>query len=180
MGATAVEPGPAVSRLCVATTGAGIPGPLTLTQRSGGFYRLYLKTDPVGTEFAVASPGIDEVSLIADLIAAIHGQVMIIPGLTQPVIAGFHVGITRLIGDSFGGKGAERVLALIRHPAVLGACASALVRSGASSLLAIAVTAGLFEELRAEGLPHHSWEPVPSASAWLHLLDAAPATAAPR
>lgn len=53
---------------------AGIPGPLTLIQRSGGFYRFYVKTGPLGTELAVASPGVDEVSLIADLIAAIYGR----------------------------------------------------------------------------------------------------------
>jgi hypothetical protein len=145
-----------------------------LIQRSGGFYRLYLKTDPGGTEFAVAAPGFDEVSLIADLIAAIRGQVVTIPGLRRPVIAGFHVGITRLIGDNFGGKGAERVLALIRHSAVLSASARTLAHTGASSALAVAVTAGLFEELRAEGLPHHGWESVPSAGAWLRLFHGAP------
>jgi hypothetical protein len=177
MKTAAVEPGPAVSRLCIAIAGAGIPGPLTLIQRSGGFYRLYLKTDSAGTEFAVASPGIDEVSLITDLIAAIGGQVMI-PGLGPPVIAGFHVGIIRLIGECFGGTGAERVLALIRHPAVLEGCARALARTGATSPLAVTVTAGLFEELRAEGLPDHGWEPVPSAGAWLRPFDAAPAAAA--
>jgi len=167
MKAAAGESGPAVSRLCVATAGAGIPGPLTLIQRSsGGFYRLYVKTDPSGTELAVASPGTDEVSLIADLIAAIHGQVTLLPGLRQQTIAGFHVGIARLIGGSFGGKGTERVLALIRHPAVLAAC----TRAKASSL-AVAVTAGLFEELQAEGLPYRGWEPVPAADAWLSLSD---------
>ena len=161
------EPGPAVSRLCVATAGAGRPGPLTLIQRSGGFYRLYVTTDPSGIELAVASPGIDEVSLIADLIATIHGQITLIPGLRQPTIAGFHVGLTRLIGGSFAGKGTERVLALIRHPLVLAACA----RAKAPSLLAVAVTAGLFEELRVEGLPHRGWEPVPAADAWVRLFD---------
>jgi hypothetical protein len=162
-----------VSRLCVATAGASPPGPLTLIQRSGGFYRLYVKTDPSGTELAVASPGIDEVSLIADLITAIRGQVTLVPGLQQPTIAGFHVGVTRLTGGSFAGKGTERVLALIRHPAVLVACA----RAKASCRLAVAVTAGLFEDLRAEGLPHLGWEPIPTADAWLSLFDATPALA---
>jgi hypothetical protein len=87
--------------------------------------------------------------------------------------------IIRLIGDCFGGTGAERVLALIRHPAVLECCARALARTGATSPLAVTVTAGLFEELRAEGLPDHGWEPVPSAGAWLRPFDAAPAAAAP-
>lgn len=161
------EPVPAVRRLCVATAGAGIPGPLTLIQRSGGFYRLYVRTDPSGTELAVASPGIDEVSLIADLIATMHGQITLTPGQRAPTIAGFHVGVTRLIGGSFAGNGAERVLALIRHPAVLAACAQAK----APALLAVAVTAGLFGELRAEGLPHRGWEPVLAADAWVRLFD---------
>jgi hypothetical protein len=157
----------------VATAGVGPPGPLTLIQRSGGFYRLYVKTDPSGAELAVASPGIDEVSLIADLIAAIHGQITLIPGLRQPTIAGFHVGVTRLTGGSFAGKGTERVLALIRHPTVLAACA----RAEASCLLAVAVTAGLFEDLRAEGLPHRGWEHIPAADAWLGLFESTPAQA---
>lgn len=162
MDAAAMESGPAVSRLCVATAGAGKPGPLTLIQRCGGFYRLYLKTDPAGNEFAVASPGIDEVSLISELISAIRAQVSVVPVPRTPVIAGFHVGVTRLTGGSFGGKGAERVLALIRHPSVLAASASAL--------LVVTMTAGLFEDLRAEGLPHSGWEPVPSADAWLTVF----------
>lgn len=159
----AAESGPAVSRVCVATSGAGIPGPLTVIQRSGGFYRLYLKADPVGTELAVASPGIDEVSLIADLIAAIREQVMTIPNRQQPVVAAFHVGMTRLIEGNFVGKGTDRVVALSSHPAVLAACA----RPRPIPLFAVAVTAGLFHELRAEGLPRHGWELVSAPDAWL-------------
>ena len=147
------EHGPAVSRLCVATAGGAEP--LRSIQESSGFYRLYLTQDPVdGAEFAVATPGLDEVSLIADLIDAIH-QVTTTLGRRQPVLAGFHVGIIKLTDTGFGGTGIERALALVRDPAIaaqvsLRAAAAYSARGG--HCLAVAITAGLFEDLRAEGL----------------------------
>ncbi len=167
------EHGPAVSRLCVAAAGGGEP--LRSIQESSGFYRLYLATDPAdGTEFAVAAPGLDEVSLISELIDAIREQVTITPGLRQPVLAGFHVGIIKLTGNGFGGTGVDRVLALVRDPAIAAhvsrrATAADSARGG--SRLAIAITAGLFEDLRAEGLPGEDWQLVPAADAWLRLFD---------
>jgi hypothetical protein len=133
------ECGPAVSRLCVATRGGGEP--LRSIQESAGFYRLYLTNDPVGgAEFAVAAPGLDEVSLIADLIDAIHQQVMTTLGQGQPVLAGFHVGIIKLTDTGFGGIGVERALALIRDPDVtaqvtLRVAAADSARGGLSSPL---------------------------------------------
>jgi hypothetical protein len=166
------ECGPAVSRLCVATRGGGEP--LRSIQESAGFYRLYLTNDPVGgAEFAVAAPGLDEVSLIADLIDAIHQQVMTTLGQGQPVLAGFHVGIIKLTDTGFGGIGVERALALIRDPDVtaqvtLRVAAADSARGGLC--LAVAITSRLFEDLRAEGLPGGNWQPIPEADAWLRLF----------
>jgi hypothetical protein len=162
------EPGPAVSRLCIATLDAGRPGPLTVIQRSGDFQRLYLTRDSAsGTELAVAAPGLDEPCLITDLITAIHRHVTQAPGRQQPALVAFHVGVTRLIDGDFRGRGPERVLALVRHPAVRRASPRTPARAGSLPALAVIVSAGLFEELRPEGLPGRDWEPVPSADAWL-------------
>lgn len=181
METTAPDRGPAVTRLCIATLSASGRGPLTSIQRSGGFYRLYLAADPAaGTEFAVASPGIDVVSLVADVIDALHAQVKTGPRQHWPVLASFHVGITRLLGDSFGGEGAHRASALIRHPAILAASAPPAEPGPdpdawpAAPVLGVAVTAVLFEELRAEGLPSDGWKPVPAAGAWLKLFGGLP------
>jgi len=167
------EHGPAVSRLCVAATGGGEP--LRSIQESSQFYRLYLTTDPAdGAEYAIAAPGLDEVALIADLIEAMRARVASTRGLRAPVLAGFHVGIIKLTDDGFGGAGVERVLALVRDPAI-AAQVSLRAASSSSGLgghqLAVAVTARFFEDLRAAGLPSGGWQPVPAADAWLRLFD---------
>lgn len=164
-----VEHEPAVRRLCIATA-AGTPGLLADIQQSGGFYRLYLMSDPAeDMELAFAAPGLDEIGLITDLIAAIHRTTVTTAGLRRPVLAGFHVGITRVIGDGLGGTGADRTRALIQDPAIMAAAE----RAGTPALLAVAVTSGLFEDLRAEGLAQHGWQSVPDAGAWLKLFDSA-------
>jgi hypothetical protein len=168
--ATLAEHEPAVRRLCIAAA-AGTPGLLAGIQQSEGFYRLYLMSDPAeGVELAFASPGLDEMSLVTDLIAALRRKITMATGLPQPVVAGFHVGITKVIGDGLGGAGADRTRALIHHPAIK----TASQRAGPPPLLAVAVTSGLFEDLRAEGLPGLGWQLVPAAGAWLKLFDSAP------
>lgn len=167
MEATLAEHEPAVRRLCIATA-AGIPGLLAGIQQSEGFYRLYLMSDPAeGIELAFAAPGMDEMLLVSDLIAAMHREAEISAGLRRPVLAGFHVGITKVIGDGIGGAGADRARALMQDPAIK----MASERAGPPALLAVAVTSGLFEELCAEGLPDHDWRSVPAAGAWLKLFD---------
>lgn len=171
------ELGPAVSRLCIAAA-PNASGPLSSIQESGGFYRLQLMTDPAdGAEFAVAVPGLDEVSLICDLIAALHELVTVIPGRRQPVLVGFHLGITRLTEAGFCGKGVERALALVRDPAIAVRASARVALAGSARSnpgLAAAITAGFFEDLCAEGLSGADWQRVPPASAWLRLFDGAP------
>jgi hypothetical protein len=72
-----------------------------------------------------------------------------------------------LIDGDFRGRGPERALALARHPADRRASADPPARAGSWPALAVIVSAGLFEELRPEGLPGRDWESVPSADAWL-------------
>jgi hypothetical protein len=168
------EQGPAVSRLCIATA-PNAWRPLSSIQETGGFYRLHLMTDPAdGAEFGVAAPGLDEVSLISDLIAALHQHVMAIARIRQPVLVGFHMGITRLSDVGFGGKGVERALALVRDPAIAVRASARVALAGSTRTdprLAAAITAGFFEDLCTEGLPGADWQRVPPASAWLRLFD---------
>ena len=167
MEATLAEHEPAVRRLCIATA-VGTQGLLADIQRSEGFCRLYLMSDPtVGVELAFASPGLDEMGLVTDLIVAMRRKAMLGTGLRRPVLAGFHVGITKVIGDGLGGAGADRTRALIQDPAIK----TAPERAGSPAPLAVAVTSGLFEDLRAEGLPDHGWQSIPAAGAWLKLFD---------
>jgi hypothetical protein len=162
---------PAVRRLCVAAAPAdAAPGLLTLIQESDGFYRLYVTPGPEGIELAFAAPGLDEMSLVTDLIDAMRRKAAATPGTRRPALASFHVGMTKVVGEGLGGSGADRALALVRDPAVRMAAASAdyAVR------LAVVVTAGLFADLRAEGFHGTGWLAVPSADAWLKLFDTAP------
>jgi hypothetical protein len=160
MEASLADHEPAVRRLCVATT----------VQRSSGFYRLYLMTVAEGIELAFAAPGLDEVSLVTDLITAMREAVAGDAQPGRPVLAGFHVGITKVVGEGFGGTGADRTLALIRDPAVLGAAGHG--ETGAR--LGVTITAALFEDLRAEGLSGTGWQRISSAGAWFKLFDPAP------
>jgi hypothetical protein len=164
---TLAEHETAIRRLCVAAD-AGAPGLLTCVQRTEGFYRLYLMSDPAnGAEMAFASPGLDEVSLVADLIAAMRHEVVATQGLRLPVLAGFHVGMTKVVGDGFGGAGADRTRALIADPTIR----ATLAHASPPVMLAVAVTAVLFEELHAEGQSDHGWQRIPAANAWLRLFD---------
>jgi hypothetical protein len=170
MEATLAEHEPAVRRLCIATA-AGPRGLLTEIQRSEAFYRLYLTSDPAqGVELAFASPGLDEMLLVTDLITVMHKKAAEMTGLPRPVLAGFHVGITKVVGDGLGGTGADRTLALIQDPAIKTASEHAY----SPALLAVAITSGLFEELRSEGLADHGWRSVTGAGAWLKLFGSAP------
>jgi hypothetical protein len=160
---------PAVRRLCVATA-AGVPGLLSLIQHSNGFYRLHVMAVPAeGVELAFAAPGLDEVSLVTDLITAMRKAAATDTELPRPALAGFHVGITKVVGEGFGGSGADRTLALIRDPAVLRAAG----HGEKAAWLAVTISAGLFEELRTEGLPGAGWQRITSAGAWLKLFDPA-------
>jgi hypothetical protein len=177
------DDGPAVSRVCVATAPRAC-GPLSSIQERRGFYRLHLMTDPAdGAEFAVAAPGLDEVSLIGDLIAALH-EAAASPGHTvaaarprQPVVVGFHLGITRVTDDGFRGNGVARALALVRDPAITLRASARVALAGAARtepLLAAVITAAFFDDLCAAGMPGAGWQRVPAASAWLRLFDGAP------
>jgi hypothetical protein len=163
---------PAVRRLCVAAC-TGVPGLLTRMQRAGGFYRLFVMSDPdAGTEVAFAAPGLDEMSFMTELIETMREEAAT-TGDGAPLLVGFHVGMTKVVGEGLGGAGADRALALVRDPAVLSAADIAQRPPGAAhgpGRLAVVVTAGLFAELHAEGLDGTDWQPVPPADAWLRVF----------
>ncbi len=170
MEASLADHEPAVRRLCVAVS-AGVPGLLSIVQQSQDFYRLYLMAVPAeGAELAFAAPGLDELSLVTDLISAMRKVVAADTELRRPVLAGFHVGITKVVGEGFGGSGADRTLSLIRDPAVLRAAES---HGETAAWLAVTITAALFDDLRTEGLPGIGWQWISSAGAWLKLFDPA-------
>jgi hypothetical protein len=137
---------------------------------------MHVTKDPAdGTELAVAAPGIDEVSLIADLIAALRDRAAITTGPGPPVLASFHVGIVRLSRSAFTGNGVTRVCALLRHPAIVErvSAGAGTGTPGQEPSLAMMITSGLFEDLCAEGLPDDGWRHVAVADAWLRLFTGA-------
>jgi hypothetical protein len=177
LGGAMSEQGPAVSRLCIAAA-PNASGPLSSIQESGDFRRLHLMTDPAdGAELAIAAPGLDEVSLISDLIAALREHAVVASGPRRPVVVAFHLGITRLTSAGFGGQGVERALALVRDPAIAVRASAQVTLAGSTRTdprLAAAITAGFFDDLCTEGLAGLGWQRVPPASAWLRLFDSSP------
>jgi hypothetical protein len=178
---TGSEPG--VRRLCAAVAGCR-PDLLAAACRSGGLGRMYVLSDPLlGLEVAVAPPGVDEVWLVRDLVRALRRALATEPWDPVPALLALHVGIVRVIGDGFGGAGLARIHALAGDRALRAAaarsgdggkdgdgggprgCGASGRRVGAP--LAVAISDGLFADLRAEGLPGRAWRRVPAATAWI-------------
>jgi len=111
---------------------------------------------------AFASPGVDEVAVVTRLIADLHQS----SGVARPIRLAFHVGITRIEGEEFGGEAALRTRALLLDPAILAAV------PGNGQELTVIMSEGLYSDLRAEGMPGHGWRRIPAASAWMRSCEA--------
>ncbi len=158
------KPQPGVRRLCIAAV-TGPTGLLTQACRSSDMGRLCVTTDARnGTEMAFAPPGIDEVAVVTDLITGLRRLTTTEPGVPCPAVMAFHVGITRIEGDELGGAAALRTRALLLDPAI-----RALATVGWR--LTVVMSAGLYADLRAEGIPRQGWRPVPVAGAWIRRYE---------
>jgi hypothetical protein len=170
---TSVSPG--VRRLCV---GVGQSPLLDTACRIAGFGRLYTehaRADAIDLGFA--SPGVDEAELVADLISALHAAFTRRGGPPDarrgPVLVAFHVGITRVEGDDLRGAAVTRIREILLHLA----CSS--TEEGwaepAAQSLVVAISAGLFEDIRADCGFGEGWRPLPAADAWFRGYQANPA-----
>jgi hypothetical protein len=160
-----VDNSSAVRRLCVCV-GAPFPGLLDRACRAGGFGRLY--TERFGeavhlpvrdVELGFASPGVDEASLICDLIAALRAESAKAAehvALTAPVLAAFHVGITRVEGDGLRGSAVTRIVGLLRDLAPA---------AGSSATLIVGISASLFGDLSPDADLGGGWLPLRGAEA---------------
>lgn len=72
----------------------------------------------------------------------------------------FHVGMTKIQGDGFGGAAPLRARALLCDPVIHAAVADC-------PRLAVIMSAGLYDDLHGEGLIAQEWRPVPAAGAWV-------------
>jgi hypothetical protein len=85
----------------------------------------------------------------------------------------FHVGITRILGDGFGGDGLARIHSLADDPAVRREVSECGADPGPGASLAVVISAGLFADLRAEGLADApTWLRIAAADAWLRVYRA--------
>jgi hypothetical protein len=112
------EAQPGVRRLCVAavTSSAGL---LAAACELADADRPCLTLDaPDDTEMAFAPPGIHEVAVVTRLIAAMETLTSSRNGACGPSMLAFHVGITRIEGDGFGGPAPSRARALLRDPEI--------------------------------------------------------------
>jgi hypothetical protein len=162
------EPQPGVRRLCVAA--ATVPaGLLASACRSADVGRLCVTVNSRdGTEMAFAPPGVHEVAVVTRLIAALLRLVTRKPAAPRPTLLAFHVGITKIEGEGFGGEAALRTRALLLNPAIRAAAAVGRRQ------LAVIMSDGLYADLRAEGLPSQDWLHIPAASAWMRWCEGAP------
>lgn len=154
------EAQPGVRRLCVAaaTWSAGM---LASACELADVGRLCLTVSaPDGTEMAFAPPGIHEAGIVTRLTAVMESLTAAHISAPGPTLLVFHVGITRIEGESFGGAAAERARALLSHPAVRGATAQC-------GPLAIIMSDGLYTDLQAEGMTVQEWQRIPTAGAWV-------------
>ena len=156
-----IKHSPGVRRLCicVAAQHARLLSQVCHTWGSGTLYTEY--SDPDGVELGFASPGVDEASLVTDLISALQAASAEVAGGTAgpslPALVVFHVGITRVEGDQLGGS------AVVRVRELLGELTSV---STAGAMLIVGMSAGLFEDIGLECGFGADWLPLASAKAW--------------
>ena len=118
------EPSPGVRRLCVVAT-AGPAFVLTSACQATDVGRLCVAVDQNGgTETAFAPPGIDEVAVVTRIITVLRHLAVTEPGAQRPTLLAFHVGITRIEGEEFGGEAPLRTRALLRDPAIRAVAAA--------------------------------------------------------
>lgn len=172
-GAGVEEPNPRVRRLCVATT-ARTEGLLASACRSAGVGRLCVTADLRNcTEIAFAPPGVDEFVVVTRLIAALTEEaVRPGPGAAGPLLAAFHVGITRIEGEGFGGEAAARTRGLLFDQAIRSTAV------GKAGKLVVIVSDTLYRDLRTEGLSVRGWQNVPAAGAWIWCSETLPPVSA--
>jgi len=150
---------PGVRRLCVAAVTCP-PGLLTAACRLRSASGLYVGAEASdGVEMGFAPPGIHEAAMVRWLIWAVED---LGPGrlANVPAKMAFHVGITKIQGEGIGGAAPLRARALLRDPVIHRAVADA-------KGLAVIMSAGLYEDLRTEGLAVREWRAVPAAGAWV-------------
>jgi hypothetical protein len=103
---------------------------------------------------------VDEAALIDDLISALHGEAAAHPGPQAPVIAAFHVGITRVEGDSIRGSAVTRIIGLLRDLSPVAVPAAAPVAS-----LVVGISASLYDDISMERDFSAGWLPLPASEA---------------
>jgi hypothetical protein len=161
-----LEPESGVRRLCMAVADAPA-GLLPAACRADEFASLSIVEPALGgPALAVARPGANEAELLRLLVGTLLRELAEAATAKSAVLAALHVGIVRLSRTGFGGPAVARVLALACDPAMQVAADA----SGAP--LAVALTDGLYSDLRMEGLPRQGWRPTVSAGAWLRPFNA--------
>jgi hypothetical protein len=156
---------PGVRRLCVCVS-APYPGLFDRACEAAGCRGLYSERFPAeGIDLGFASPGVDEVILITDLIkglftAAIEARMDFMPS-HAPVLAAFHVGITRVEGDDLRGTAVIRIREILREMA-----RTAEARTVPADGVLIAISDGLFDDIGAECDMGEDWIRLALARAW--------------
>jgi hypothetical protein len=154
------QPQPGIRRLCVAAL-TSPPGLLTAVCRLRASTGLYLSADGLdGVEMGFAAPGIHEAALVRWLTWAVGELCANGPGARTPAKMAFHVGLTKVQGEGFGGAAPLRVRALLRDPVIHNAVAGC-------HRLAVIMSEGLYDDLHTEGLASRDWRRIPAAGAWV-------------
>lgn len=153
-------PQPGIRRLCVAALTCP-PGLLAAACQLRGASGLYLTTEVLDdVEMGFAPPGIHEAAVVRWLTWAVEDLCALRPGGKASAKMAFHVGITKVQGEGFGGAAPLRVRALLRDPVIHRAVAGC-------HRLAVIMSEGLYDDLHTEGLAAREWRPVPAAGAWV-------------
>jgi hypothetical protein len=156
--------------LCVAAA-AGPAGLLELACRADGFERWFIEAGCSDSpELAFAPPGCDEPAAIGDLIMRLRRLVS--DGSYGPArtTAAFHVGITTVDENGFGGAAVGRIRELLNEfaPPIPTPAADD------ERALAVVISESLFDDLQGEGMPRLGWRYAAGSSAWLRIFEPFP------
>jgi hypothetical protein len=102
---------------------------------------------------------VDEAILISDLISALHSEAAEAaaqhPGAPGPVLAAFHVGITRVEGDAIRGSAVTRIIGLLGDLAP----ATTPAEKAPGAALIVGISASLYGDINAESDFSAGWLP---------------------
>jgi hypothetical protein len=140
----------------------------------GGDERILVQTDRESTvDTGVAPPGIDEMAFANRLLNNVLRALGTDPSPGEPAVLGIHVGLVRIVADRFAGAGLRAAHELVSNSTIMDTIQRYSEDHGCNRGVAVVISDGVFNDLRADGDADAGWTWFPSEKAWVRSFAAA-------